>query len=408
MSGIHGRISAFHRRNRLNKRKNNSEVKKETPQNIIKTNNPIQEKPTQKGWVTEYFDNFKEEVKQDFHNVQDNFEKEGATPAVLDGIFGTANIGKNIIKGVQKSGDTLFECTKTGQEGFDNIVSDGIGKTASGIIGTVGEAVSTVGSIFSTQDGSTAKAVKNLGKESGKIVEGSKNFLLGAVGKGWLWGSKEKETVPEKKSVEKPLNEIPKTEEIKVETKEEDDFIQSCIDSVEENIKQEPKKDVKINMEPEIPDKETIEYSNLFNEILENQQSKPLPKETLTDVEKALEELKELEELKQIQPTKQESEKPKINYSDITPEKIIKNNPKIEIQEDLKDLLNETKVEEVKKEEPKQELIEIIKETPTQKIKKEEPVKNTINSIKELIEELEKQEENDFSKTKKHSFIITR
>ena len=27
---------------------------------------------------------------------------------------------------------------------------------------------------------------------------------------------------------------------------------------------------------------------------------------------------------------------------------------------------------------------------------------------KELIEELEKQEENDFSKTKKHSFIITR
>ena len=400
MSRIHGRINSLHRRNHLNKKKLNSEVKNETSQNTIKTVNPIKEKPEQKSIMSEYFDDFAQETKQDFHNVQDNFEKEGATPAVLDGIAGTANIGKNIIKGVQKSGDTLFEYTKTGQDGFDNIVSDGIGKTASGIIGTVGEAVSTVGSLFSTQDGSTTKAVKNLGKESGKIIEGSKNFFLGAVGKGWLWGSKEKENAPEEKLPEQQITQTPEIKELPTENNEEDDFVQSCLDSVESNINNETPETVKINVEPEIPDKTNIECSNLFNEILENQQNKPQPKETPSDVEKAL---NDLEELEKIQPAENKTEKPKTDYSAITPENIIKQDSKIPVQEDLTNLLQETKSDEIK-EEPKQE---IIQEKPKKSIKRKS-LQSTIESIQELIEELEKQEENDFNKKRKHSFIITR
>ncbi len=299
------RINSGHRRLReMHARVARRKAREKEKQQIKNQSVPVEtsSKPeikTVQNPFLEHIDNSIAQAKHDYDRVIDSFEKEGATPAVLDGISGTANLGKNTIKTVSVATDTIFDYTKTGQQGFDNVVSDGIGKTASGFVGTIGETLATAGSLFSAEEGSTTKAVQNLGNEAGKVVDGGTNFVLGLVGKGWIWG-KEKPEVKEKPVIKEEVKPVepPKIEPKKVKPESLSEQI-TPVKVEEKKDAVETKEKIDINIEDLGKEPKPIpvqqDLLDLLNDLEEYEKNQPAPKQIVVP-EKAVDKNVEIQE----------------------------------------------------------------------------------------------------------------
>lgn len=193
----------------------------EQKKKIIKEDNNVSIIPTQKGIIEETFESAKKEASDGYGRMIKNYDEEGATPAVLDGIATTVHLANKPLEAAEKYITKGAEMTKTDIEIVDNIVSDGIGKAGSGIAELGTGIVESAGSFFSTEKGSLSKSLSKVGDGIVNTGKGSANFLLGVcTGKGLFWGKDDKQKIsPQNSKTQKPENKTPDTTDLKPVTK---------------------------------------------------------------------------------------------------------------------------------------------------------------------------------------------
>ena len=208
-------------------------------------------------------DSAQEQLQNDANRIKENWNEDtlGKLKASGDAISMTVNLANKPLELTRDFSKDVIEEFRTGNEIADDIFVDGAGKTLTGGGSVVTGSVGLVGSLFSSEKGSTKKAAKealdglidvkdgvvnfssgtakatwkgakSLGSGAAdlasgaasktwegvkKVGNGAKSFGLGFVGKGWLWDKYEdkKDAPPAKTQEEPPKQEESKETEIK-------------------------------------------------------------------------------------------------------------------------------------------------------------------------------------------------